>query len=203
MQTWILRERITPITAVVQGKDAAICGDCPYRANRGCYVNVAHAPNQVWKAFKRGTYAPAVLAEASKLAQGLKVRLGSYGDPAAVPVAVWKALVRRAAGWTGYTHQWKRPEFQPFRNLVMASCDSVEERTAAKAAGWRTFRVKPRGAPRLHREAACPASTEMGERTDCYTCNGCNGSNGRKLDFVIDAHGAKARTVELVQIGGG
>lgn len=34
----------------------------------------------------------------------LPVRIGSYGDPAAVPTRVWAELVRYAKNWTGYTH---------------------------------------------------------------------------------------------------
>ena len=37
----------------------------------------------------------------------LPVRIGSYGDPAAVPTRVWAELVRYAKNWTGYTHQHK------------------------------------------------------------------------------------------------
>ena len=37
----------------------------------------------------------------------LPVRIGSYGDPAAVPTRVWAELVRYRRHWTGYTHMWK------------------------------------------------------------------------------------------------
>jgi hypothetical protein len=199
VQTWIIRQRVDPYTAVWNGRDAAVCGDCPYRGGNGCYVNIAHAPKGVWKAYRRGRY-HRDLAAAAAACRGLKVRLGAYGDPAAVPTTVWQQLVRRAAGWTGYTHQWKSRRLDGLKRLVMASCDSPEDRRLAKARGWRTFRVRPRGAPRERGEAVCPASVEAGKRTDCHTCGGCNGQNGRTLDFVIDAHGQLAHKVELVQL---
>lgn len=34
----------------------------------------------------------------------LPVRIGSYGDPAAVPTRVWAELVRYTKNWTGYSH---------------------------------------------------------------------------------------------------
>ena len=34
------------------------------------------------------------------------IRLGSYGDPAAVPIEIWDNLCSVAANYTGYTHQW-------------------------------------------------------------------------------------------------
>ena len=36
------------------------------------------------------------------------LRIGSYGDPAAVPTWVWKDLASDVKVMTGYTHQWKR-----------------------------------------------------------------------------------------------
>lgn len=38
---------------------------------------------------------------------GLPVRLGTYGDPAAVPTVVWQTVLAQSAMHTGYTHQWR------------------------------------------------------------------------------------------------
>ena len=167
LQTWILREDIAPNLAVHSGADASICGNCPHRGRlefvtrdgkteqknveRSCYVTVHQGPLSVWKAYKKGNYLDLTeqgdalerrgqSAARSYIGDGRAVRIGSYGDPAAVPVSVWWDLIWSAKTWTGYTHQWRtHPEF---KSLVMASCDSFEESETARLDGWRTFRVK-------------------------------------------------------------
>ena len=76
------------------------------------------------------------------------VRLGTYGDPAAVPASIWSDLVAYSDGHTGYTHQWRTSP--GLRGLCMASVDSEEEAIEAWALGWRTFRVIRRNT-RLYR----------------------------------------------------
>ena len=105
-------------------------------------------------------------------------------------------LVAHARGWTGYTHQWREPYCdQRLRGLIMASADSVADRDAAQALGWRTFRVKSSNAPVLAGEIVCPASEEQGKRLTCEQCGACNGGGWRqiidlrKMSIVIDAHG--------------
>jgi hypothetical protein len=121
------------------------------------------------------------------------VRLGTYGDPAAVPAWVWESLTRDCVAHTGYTHQWRRCDVA-LRSLVMASADSVQDATEAHAAGWRTFRVAmPCDAPKLAGEAICPASAEAGKKLTCEQCRACNGvGTGRRGSIVIQAHGGFA-----------
>jgi hypothetical protein len=114
IQTWILRDDVSPTDAVNGGQDASICGACPHRGdlvdgrnvNRSCYVTVFQAPLNVWKSAHRGIYAD-VSDNLTATFAGRGVRLGAYGDPAAVPLAVWHAVLAEASFWTGYTHQWK------------------------------------------------------------------------------------------------
>lgn len=128
---------------------------------------------------------------------GRAVRLGAYGDPAAVPAAVWHALVSGAETWTGYTHQWPCGP-SGLRSLTMASVDSVEEREEAKAAGWRTFRVRTGDQPVEPGEIVCPASKEGGYKSNCAKCGLCQGApaGDRKRplpDIVIYVHGVGSR----------
>lgn len=197
VQTYILREDIEPTAAVKTGADVSICGDCPHRGDgtgkgRTCYVNVGQGPLGVWRAYKRGVYPS---AESSQLrvdsGRGKLVRLGTYGDPAAVPAGIWNALIADAVGHTGYTHQWRRTP--ALRTLCMASADSEADAREAQAAGWRTFRVAlPCDAPRLESEAICPASAEAGKKLTCAQCMACAGANGRRGSIVIQAHGGFA-----------
>lgn len=201
VQTFIMREDVEPHTALKTGADASVCGDCKHRpANGGsCYVVVHQAPLSVYRAYKRGRYTFAV-AHAARAAAGLMVRLGTYGDPAAVPARVWEDFLTYAKGHTGYTHQWANmgeAQAMRFRPLVMASADTIEERREAIAKLWRTFRVRTANEPRDTGEFICPASEEAGKRATCATCGACNGAQAgkvRQASPVIIVHGAKGKT---------
>jgi len=201
VQTWIVRDDVAPNVALKTGEDSSVCGDCMHRpANGGgCYVRVFQAPLNVWKTAHRGRYALAADLEAIAAAgRGRNVRVGSYGDPAAVPVAVWRALLSEADAHTGYTHQWRRaPELAAF---LMASADSPEEAHQAQAAGFRTFRVRAPLEPVDAREFICPASKEAGQKTNCAACRACGGQASKaKASPVIIAHGATARRFILTR----
>lgn len=208
VQTYILRADVHPCEAVKDGRDVSICGDCKHRPSQGgaCYVVVPQGPTSVWKAYKRGRYphAPKALR---LLGADRAVRLGTYGDPAAVPAWIWSALTRDATKRTGYTHQWRALDSariggamafhhrDVLRGLCMASCDTPEEREEATRAGWRTFRVMTPDEALGAGEFTCPASEEAGKRTTCEKCGACSGAQRGTVQAspAIIAHGAKAR----------
>ncbi len=198
LQTWILRSRISPTNAVLTGRDSSICGDCALRGTspqtRTCYVTVFQAPLAVYKAYKRGNYAPLVLDSI----RGRAIRLGAYGDPAAIPTHVWQMLLTGASTWTGYTHQWRTADPQ-LRKIIMASVDSEDERVVADALGWRTFRVRPTTDDPIDHESEviCPASAEAGYRTDCEHCGLCQGQHRPAKSVVIAAHGSRRKLFPL------
>lgn len=192
LQTWILRSDIDPKTAANNGADVAICGTCPRRRDakgkRRCYVTVGRAPLTVYKAYKRGRYS----ADGTTF-DGRKLRLGAYGDPAAVPFDVWETALVGTVGHTGYTHQWHTAD-RRFATIVMASIDFSWQVRHAEMRGYRKFRVNnandvgERESPR--REIACPASVERGHVTNCDTCLACSGTSNprRQFDVVINEH---------------
>lgn len=198
VQTWILVENEHPVLAERSGLDHAICGNCIHRKSdtkkRTCYVNIGMGVAAVYRSKKK--------APPTNLTQGRMVRLGAYGDPAAVPIAIWKKFLRGAKGWTGYTHQWRS---QPaFKSLCMASVDSLEETNEARAKGWRTYRVAPTcETDLLPNEVICPT-----EHTDlqCIQCGYCNGG-ARRGSVMIPVHGTvghinafnKFKGIEVVQ----
>lgn len=193
IQTWILSAGTSPDKAISDGTDRDICGACPHRGDgaskdRTCYVNIKRAPLSVWQAYKRNRYPK--LTDHSVFGNRL-VRLGAYGDPAAVPISIWKPILHNSAGHTGYTHQWRTCD-RAYSEFLMASADTVAERFAAKALGYRVFRVRaPGSTDKLAGEVVCPASAEAGFKLNCATCLACHGTNnGRRGDIVISAHGA-------------
>lgn len=202
LQTWILREDVSPIEAIHSGADASICGACPHRGRiedgrnvgRSCYVQVFQAPRNVWQTERKGAYPQLSLSDLPQLGEGRRVRLGAYGDPAAVPFEVWAALLSRADAWTGYTHQW-RVVSSDLSRYVMASCDTPADYLDAKAAGWRTFRVRTSGEVLNAKEIVCPASKEAGVKTNCAACVACGGHGAKaRADVAIIAHGSAAIT---------
>lgn len=200
LQTYIIRADIAPAAANRAGLDAAVCGDCKHRGaivdgrnvGRTCYVNVGQGPRAVFDGFQRGIYPVAADADAiAAHGAGRKVRLGTYGDPAAVPARIWRALLSRANGHTGYTHQWRGVVAHDLRGMVMASADSIAEAREAHAAGWATFRVRMphESGQRMAGEAQCPAAKEVGARVQCADCMACDGAQRSR---VINAHGGFA-----------
>lgn len=218
VQTYIMRADGNPIAAARSGADSSVCGNCKHRpANGGaCYVALFHGPMSVWRAYERGSYPtanqasfdrmkatgqhmPPVSDDIAALGAGRMVRLGTYGDPAAVPAWVWQALTRDAAGHTGYTHQWANPavpaeQRKAINALCMASADDEREAGQARAIGLRTFRIRPdTAAPLLAREFVCPASEEAGKRKTCAECKACSGTTrSGQASPVIVVHGPRA-----------
>lgn len=185
------------------GQVSSAWADGPHE-KRTCYVNIGQGPLGVYRAWKRGVYIDVKVAAAETglayglalrdIGRGRQVRLGTYGDPAAVPADVWAALVSRAAGHTGYTHQWRLCD-PALRTLCMASADSVADAAEAQRAGWRTFRVAQPcdpGKTRQLAEVVCPASAEAGKKLTCSQCMACGGADGRRGNIVINAHGGFA-----------
>jgi len=181
IQTWILRSDIAPHEAIKTGEDESICGDCPQRRFTGgkCYVKTFQAPLSVFKGYQRGIYPVASLADIANLCADRMVRIGSYGDPYAAPIALWRAMTSNALGWTGYTHQWRKAGVD-WAKLVMASADSLDDMIAAHRRGFRTFRVTAKPFENVQGvEAVCPASKEKGAITNCATCRACMGTSGK------------------------
>lgn len=215
VQTWILRQDRAPHVAAMDGSDAAICGDCPHRFNpetrvRTCYVTTHQAPLSVWKAWQRGNYVAATSQQLAWIRAASSVRMGAYGDPAAVPLAVWHSCVDpMRKSHTGYTHQWRgmsAEDARAYQALVMASADGADDAVAARSRFWRTFRVAPKGewgtAVRVERgpdnavEITCPSDSKGSTCAACTLCRGSGTSADLHLpSIVIDAHGASASKV--------
>ena len=189
IQTWIMVKSHKPTEALKLGLDKIVCGNCPHRGDgtgegRICYVNLGQGPRAVWQAWKAGRYAP-LNADTLEMFRGRKIRLGSYGDPFFVPVAIWRTILSVGENsHTGYTHQWKRAPY--LKSICMASVDSFDEACEAWSLGWRTFRV---GVDAIPGEVLCPASKEGGHKTTCDSCGLCAGAEKRAKSIYIPPHG--------------
>ena len=191
IQVWILVKSCDPVEAIKTGLDRLICGDCRHRGDgrggsRSCYVVANHAPLGIWKAWKSGAYLP--LPSVSVFA-GKRVRFGAYGDPTWLPLSLALAIAGVSSGWTGYTHQWRKPSLQGWKQLVMASVDTTAELVIARSTGWSTFRVTP-DHDHHSMETLC-ASDRVG--TPCSDCLACAGSRSGQRAVFIPAHGSGRR----------
>lgn len=194
LQLWILRSDMNPYDALKSGSDVSICGDCKFRptsrgstTGRACYVQVWPYVSTIWETFMRDRYKPIYDFEGDPFA-GKHLRLGAYGDPAAVPTMVWDMILRNAAGWTAYTHAWRTCD-PALRSIAMASVDGVDEMAKATAMGWRCFRTRFKTEDVLENEIVCPASEEGGHRLQCATCGLCKGTSLGGKHIAIINHG--------------
>jgi hypothetical protein len=217
IQLWILRQDVEPTDAMKSGDDVSICGDCKFRPqnngngrrNRACYVNIG-MPTKIFDAWLRERYFDATNRRDlwPDFFRDRIVRVGAYGDPVAVAHPIWEEMLESARGWIGYTHAWR---FAParFKNFVMASVDSPEEREEAKQSRWpwRTFRSRFEHEPILPDEIECPAQPRIYKPKakarvmagltpkDSPTCEGCRLCNGIRYfpdlrkDLSVVVHG--------------
>jgi len=184
-QLWIMARDTAPHIAKKEGKDDAVCGDCPIK--KECYVLTFQGPLSVWNAYKRNVYSGLQIP-----LRLLTIRFGAYGDPAALPKWLIKSIAKNCKDFTGYTHQWNKPKFNFLKNYFMASVESVGQHIAAQSFGFRTFRIKSQNMPIGDSEFECPADTRGLQCIDCMLCNGSKQAN----NVVINAHGAHAGSLK-------
>jgi hypothetical protein len=191
LQTYIIRADMNPLEASKTGADVSICGTCPLRgtptadparkqaAGRRCYVNLGQGPLSVFRALERGRYAD---VDPAAIGAGRMVRVGTYGDPAAIPGEVWDAMLSQATTWTAYTHQ------KPWRpDIAMQSAEDYHDAALHWHAGRRTFRViTGLGDIDHNHEILCPASKEAGRRVQCAACKLCKGSARGKSIAIVE-----------------
>ena len=187
-QLWIMVKDVNPFTAIQTGEDNVVCGDCPLRG-KVCYVNTSKAPLTIWEAYQKGRYRTLKeITWAQKYILRMKsVRLGAYGDPAALPQEVIESVIALTSGYTGYTHQWRKDTAQWLKKYCLASVETVADMKTANKKGWYTFRVGGQNNECLVSERRC-ANAENTAFT-CSLCGACRAKNEQNV--FINVHGAK------------
>ena len=229
-QTYILSAEHSTLAALQNRLEESICGTCVHRpqadGSRSCYVDLRSLAT-VWQSITGSGIRTGIATEGryltlqevaslcgvdtrralELLGMGERVRLGTYGDPAAIPAALWATLTSQAETWTGYTHQWDNESVsseqrQALKPLVRASVDDAQGYQASTSTGWVPFVVTPdvetgRALRALGPMpvALCPASEEAGQKVTCAACPiGCKGDQGKPLAVFIPAHGPVTAT---------
>lgn len=196
IQSWILT-KIHPIEAIKTGQDYSVCGDCALRGEKGkgrvCYV-LPLSISQVYSKYLKGGYPP-FTSDKKFLTQGRDLRIGSYGEPTAIPYEVWEPLIKSARISTGYTHRWKVCDDR-WKTKLHASVESADDKLLANKLGWCTYRVKTPDEPILDDETYCPA--ELPQMKYLVTCQRCGKCNGKSGNIVVDVHGTGSKNFRLV-----
>ena len=199
-QVYILQRDIHPIDAVATGNDVGICGDCRHRPTinsetgkaegRTCYVNLGHGPSSVYRSLLAGNY-PAIEPDmiCTIIDPSWLIRMGAYGDPAALPLHIRKRITNPAKGSTSYSHAWRRDDVTD----SMASVDSLDEAVEAWDMGRRTFRVVSSIDSLVKgKEILCPASKEAGHKVKCEACMLCDPAKmAKSIGILVHGPGAK------------
>jgi hypothetical protein len=226
IQTWILRTDIHPNDALKSGDDISICGDCMHRGvydektdtvkNRTCYVNLyKQGVFSIYNAFKRGSY-PVCDIKHMQLFNDRHIRIGSYGDPAAVPLYVWETITKFCKDFTGYTHAWRTCD-SGYSKFCMASCETVSDAMEVGRINrgekgdikdgdfWRTFRVRKEVGDLIYQdERQCPA--QVNDKIHCDKCGICDGfdsnrynDNRKSLNITVVFHGSCGRKEQYLK----
>ena len=165
--------------------DQAVCFDCPFSQNRGCYTAKIEqymgflsslrsiGKKQQWEDIPE--YSDSIAQQIVNMAKGRYVRLGTYGEPSLIPLPLMSQVCGASKSWTGYTHQYMRkPEYAPY---LMASLHSDRQMTYAERLGFRAFIASKE---RLAKPFVnCPASNEAGFKSTCSACGLCSGTSGK------------------------
>lgn len=214
LQIWILADNgRDPLENNRLGNDFSICGNCPLKGipaphkakgtaeKRPCYVTLYHAPLNVWKTYMRGNYAVCGFDQLARYGEGQNIRLGAYGDPAAIPPAVVSELLSMAKNWTGYSHQFDlmdKARRRYWGSAVMVSADTLADAVKHWAENRRTFRMVSDVSDVMPNEVICPATPEGGKRTTCANCNLCKGSDIGAKSVAVVAHGGGAKYANAI-----
>ena len=194
VQVYIIPKDESPLDAVKNNRNSMACGTCPLQGeykngksvNRVCYVNLGHGPRSVYESYKKGLYPKYVRRIHECLIEGRTIRIGTYGDPAAIPVRLVKYLANISGGWTGYSHQmfWVKHAEQ-LAPYLMVSCHTPAQLAEARRRGWRAFATIPEGGKIPERAVECPHYTHG---VQCSSCLLCDGTNKKAKDVYVIAH---------------
>ena len=180
-------------------KTAQDKGQDTINIERACYVIVSQAPTIIYKAYQRGLYREATPDEAAQYVRGRALRIGAYGDSAALPIGVVEPIADAADTVTNYTHSgcYDMTRAKQLAQFTMLSADNLKQAKRYWKTGARTFRVSSDwelvdGVRRVNDiapdESQCPKT--ISKRVTCETCGVCDGlKRGIKNSIVAPSHG--------------
>lgn len=127
---------------------------------------------------QRATYQKRLLGGVLPLLKGRLIRLGTYGDPSAIPLRDLARICSSAKGHTGYTHFWREID-EGYSAYLMSSCETLADELLSNALGYRAFRVLL-DAHEVHetsKKSVQCLNASVG--LTCAECLLCSGSQGK------------------------
>jgi hypothetical protein len=204
IQLWIMARNVHPVESRRTGHDATLqCQGCPHASNQGCYVSPL-ALMAIWRAFKAGSYSHLAMGtpEWAAFFDGASVRLGAYGNPSMLPLAMLEDICARAYMHTGYFHDWHLMPVdlaKSYGRFLMASCEPSNVQFAQNL-GLRTFTVVSEAPSDRSLGIECLSDTKGIQCIDCGLCDGTQRSNKRNKPLPsvwIKAHGYQVTKATL------
>ncbi|MDY6899483.1 MAG: hypothetical protein SWZ49_15590 [Cyanobacteriota bacterium] len=199
IQSWVIQQNFVPTEAAKKGLEKGICGSCPLKLSQtgACFVNILPV-NNIYRKYFAGNY-PKFSANEIEVIKRYRypIRIGSYGDPTAVPFDVWEPIISASGGHTGYTHRWDSNECDSrWKKYLMASVQSESKARIAQNLGWRTFRIITPDAPLSENEILCRHTKD--NATQCEACMLCDGKSN-KPNIADRVHGLKWKVSNFVK----
>lgn len=203
-QIWIMARNLHPVESRRTGHDATLqCQGCPYASNQGCYVSPLPLM-QIWRVYQSGDYETVTMEspEWASLFDNASVRLGAYGNPSMLPLAMLEDICSRAYMWTGYMHDWNLMPAslaKSYGRFLMASCEPSNVQFAQNL-GLRTFTVVSDVPSDRSLGIECLSDTKGIQCIDCGLCDGTQRSNKRNKPLPsvwIRAHGYQVKKATL------
>ena len=175
--------------------DGSNCLDCPFsvgNGNGGCYTHKFQQYSGMLKML-RSIQADALTPldkekyrNIMDMSHDTYIRFGTYGEPSLLPIALVESMSLLSKSWTGYTHQWKKEWAGDYGKFFMASTHNQAESRVARGVNYRSFIATKDGSEDA---VGCPASKEMGFKTNCAKCGLCSGTEGKgRKDIKILEH---------------
>jgi hypothetical protein len=153
----------------------------------------------IWRAFKAGSYSHLEMGspEWNSFFDGASVRLGAYGNPSMLPLAMLQDITDRASMHTGYFHDWNIMPVdlaKSYGRFLMASCEPSNV-AFAQNLGLRTFTVVSEAPSDRSLGIECLADAKGLQCAECGLCDGTarSAKRSKSLPSVwIKAHGYQA-----------
>lgn len=203
-QIWIMARNLHPVESRRTGHDATLqCQGCPYASNQGCYVSPLPLM-AIYRSYKAGDYETVTMGSPqwATLFDNASVRLGAYGNPSMLPLAMLEDICSRAYMYTGYFHDWNIMPVdlaKSYGRFLMASCEPSNVQFAQNL-GLRTFTVVSETPSDRSVGIECLADAKGMQCVDCGLCDGTarSAKRSKPLPSVwIKAHGYQVKKATL------
>lgn len=190
VQSWVFdRNKLTDRVFGAKCSECPMVSECYVMKGRGAHNAVRRATLKALGLLEGNTsYKVVSLSEVLPMLSGRPLRLGSYGDPSAIPLDDMRALVEAADGHTGYTHFWRSSD-PAYSQFLMASVEDLAGEMLAQSLGYRTYRVLRKHETQhevSERSILCLEKSAGLSCADCLVC--CGTSKPRAKNIYIYEH---------------